>query len=104
MLIFMDGPLQCSDPSFYDREAREIMYLVASVCLCVCVCKGCHYQSESFVCLAVIRGRLQIISRMQSLGFLIALWLKTVPLCGGFALLCFADGFVPLLMYQQPFQ
>ncbi len=44
-----------------DREAREIMYLVAPVhpLVCVCVClsgvKGGHYRSEGFVCLSVIK-------------------------------------------------
>ncbi len=55
----------CLCPScdiFIDREAREIMYLVASVRLSVWVYPGhiihhyagiwatCHYQSEEFVC------------------------------------------------------
>ncbi len=69
---------------FTGREAREIMYLVASVCLCVCVSvraflaeplnlkfgvKGGHYQSEIFVCVSVIKGHMRIISRMWSIGF-----------------------------------
>ncbi len=28
-----------------------------------------HYQSKVFVCMSVIRGRIQIIVRMQSIGF-----------------------------------
>ncbi len=80
-----------------DREAREIMYLVASVrpsaCLSVrpCVCVGVprahytplqrymgyvclfvnnhHYQSKVIVCVSVISRRLRIVARMRSIGF-----------------------------------
>ncbi len=31
--------------------------------------KGGHYQSEGFVCVSVIRGRMRIISRMRPIGF-----------------------------------
>ncbi len=78
-----------------DREAREIMHLVASVCLSVrpSVCpfvlswlnrlirgsalssaaksNKSHYQSKVFVCVSVIRGRILIIARMRSIGVLI---------------------------------
>ena len=56
-----------------DCEAREIMYLVASVRLFVCLCvqraKKSHYQSKVFVCVPVISGCMRIIARMRSTGF-----------------------------------
>ncbi len=61
-----------------DREAREIMYLVASVRLSVrlsvCVRSPVksnrnHYQSKVFVCVSVISWRMRIIARMRSIGF-----------------------------------
>ncbi len=62
-----------------DREAREIMYLVASVrpSVRVCVClsfrpllpKKSHYQSKVFVCVSVICWRVRIIARRRSIGF-----------------------------------
>ncbi len=57
---------------FIDREAREIVYLVASVRLSVCVLsclKKSHYQSKVFVCVSVISGRMRIIARMRSISF-----------------------------------
>ncbi len=67
---------------FIDREAREIMYLVASVrpsvCLSVCplplsrlnrLTYNHHYQSKVIVCVSVIRRRRRIIARMRSIGF-----------------------------------
>ncbi len=99
---------------FIDREAREIMHLVASVCpsvrlgvprahykehtsvwvtsrlspyVCPFVCLCSHgwtvwpttlifgirsdYQSQVFVCVSVIKGRIRIIARMRSIGVLI---------------------------------
>ncbi len=67
-----------------DREAREIMHLVASVCpsvrLSVCALtaepsaeKGnmSHYQFKVFVCVSLISGCMQIIARMRSIAILI---------------------------------
>ncbi len=66
---------------FIDREAREIMHLVASVRLSVClfVCAllfepfdlWSHYQFKVFVCVSLISGRMRIIARMRSIGVLI---------------------------------
>ncbi len=65
-----------------DREAREIMYLVASVCpsvrpfvrLCALSCLNrltydLDYQSKVFVCVSVISWCMRIIARMRSIGF-----------------------------------
>ena len=67
-----------------DREARELMYLVASVRPSVRLRKlyiggsalpsavksnKSHYQSKVFVCVSIISGRIRIIARMQSIGF-----------------------------------
>ncbi len=58
-----------------DREAREIMYLVASVrqFVSLSVCPSAPvwtvYQSQVFVCVSVISGRVRIIVRMRSIGF-----------------------------------
>ncbi len=85
-----------------DREAREIMHLVASVCLSVrpSVCpfvralmaepfrgsalpsaaksKKSHYQFKLFVCVSVISGRMRIISQMRSIGVLMLLVLAII--------------------------
>ena len=53
---------------FIDREAREIMYLVASVSPSVRL-SVCHYQSKGFVCVSVIIGHVRIIARRRSIGF-----------------------------------
>ncbi len=51
-----------------DREAREIIYLVASVCPSVKSIKS-NYQSKVFVGVSIISGRMWIIAWMQSIGF-----------------------------------
>ena len=65
---------------FIDREAREIMDLVASVRLSVRLSVlsrlnrltyKSYYQSEVFVCVSVIRGHILITARMRSIGVLI---------------------------------
>ncbi len=66
-----------------DREAREIMHLVASVCPSVCLSvRLCalsqlnrltydlHYQFKVFVCVSIISGRMRITARMRSIGVL----------------------------------
>ena len=63
-----------------DREAREIMYLVASVCLSICLSplsrmnravksNKSHYQSKVFVCVSIFSGRMRIIAQMRSISF-----------------------------------
>ncbi len=56
-----------------DREAREIMYLVASVrpfvCQFVSLSELSCYQSQVFVCVSEISGRVRIIARKRSIGF-----------------------------------
>ncbi len=67
---------------FIDREAREIMYLVASVRPSVrpsvrmgsalpsaAKSNNHHYQSKVIVCVSVISRRRRIIARMRSIGF-----------------------------------
>ncbi len=71
-----------------DREAREIMHLVASVRPSVrpsvrlpvhlfalsrlnCLSNKSRYQFKVFVCVSVISGRMRIITRMRSIGVLI---------------------------------
>ncbi len=68
---------------FIDREAREIMYLVASVrpsvrpsvrlwgsaLLSAVKSNRSHYQSKVFVCVSIISRRMRIIARMRSIGF-----------------------------------
>ena len=59
---------------FINREAREIIHLVASVCLSVCLqtfsrLNKSHYQSKAFLCVSVIRGHIRIIVQMRSIGF-----------------------------------
>ncbi len=73
-------PMKCLE-LIIDREAREIMYLVASVRLSVrpsvrpsvssltVKSNKNHYQSKMFVCVSIISGRMRITARMRSIGF-----------------------------------
>ncbi len=49
-----------------DREAREIMHLVASVRPSEYMY---YYHSMDFVCVFAIRGLMRITSRMRLIGF-----------------------------------
>ena len=55
-----------SDIIVVDHETREIMHLVASVCL---LNRLTYDQSKVFVCMSVIRGCIRIITRMRSIGY-----------------------------------
>ena len=57
---------------FFDREAREIMYLVVSICPSFCLSVLSHksyYQSKVFVCVSVISGCMRVIVRVQLICF-----------------------------------
>ena len=67
-----------------DREAREIMHLVASVCPFVCALTAEPFDLRairvitSLRCLSVISGRRWIVARMRSIGVLIDRNLRSV--------------------------
>ena len=82
----MIGVTLITSPCFIiDREVREIMYLVASVCtslssLMAELFRGSaltsavksnknHYQSKVFICVPIISGHIRMIARMRSIGF-----------------------------------
>ncbi len=63
---------------FIDREAREIMYLIAFVRLSVRLSplsrlnrltNKSHCQSKVLVCVSIISWHMRIIARMRSIGF-----------------------------------
>ncbi len=58
---------------YYRPRSGEIMHLVASVRLCVCLFGFTQgtLTFKVFVCVSVISGRMRIIARMRSIGVLI---------------------------------
>ncbi len=76
MPALMNSLNSCLKRVIIDREASEIMHLVASARLFLpSAAKSIrsHYQSKVFVCVSVIRGRIRIIVRLRSIGVSLAL-------------------------------